>query len=513
MTRESAAAVDTEIATQDASGLADMQLRTYVLQVCREAARHGEARRQLVDLGLESALSKEHLLWPLVHALCDMERRGEPTDYGATLAAIVMNKDREAGLASAAMDEADKLPATTQLPWYVGQIREAMAKRRAAEDLAELVKECRNGTPPAEVIEQMKSIQARLESGDAGLAIAAEDLADILDRPAPPTPWAAHGLIARGDIGLVSGAGGIGKTWIGLDLCLELAVGRSLFGRFDVAQPFRIAILDLESRPWEADQRLHRIAAGSGLKADDLRGKVQVIRQRLRLDDRSSVRRLIASLRAWGTDFLLIDSFRRCHAGDDNKSEVVSALFLDALDAIRTELDCGCVLTDHTRKPTGESDLDSPDLALRGSTDKRNMADWHVGIEVRQEHIAFIPTKTRHSRLPAPFLLELAGLADDDQGDGPVTVKYAGALDTASDRVQDACIALLDEAGDGGLLRGEIIGRCGYSARAATDALSALKMRRRVYPQKEGKQARYTLDKWTRAQRAQSSAPTEQGAQ
>ena len=116
----------------------------------------------------------------------------------------------------------------------------------------------------------------------------------------------------------------------------------------------------------------------------------------------------------------------------------------------------------------------------------------HVGVERRNGRLAFQPTKSRHHREFDPVLLELTGL-DEDGHDGPVCVTYAGAVDLASDRVQDAIIAIL-EAADGDLVpRGEIIGRCNYSTRTVTDGLAALFRRGKVRKEKPGKETFYAL--------------------
>jgi hypothetical protein len=399
-------------------------------------------------------------------------------------------KIEEVGGAAYVASLVDGVPKASRVEHYAGRVRELAGRRRIATAAEQIQKAALNGHTG----EELGELIARLrDAAPRPSAFPSEDLADILARPAPPVPWAVEGILAERDIAIISGAGGIGKSWLALAIALTLAAGVDLFGRFRVTRPYRVAILDLESSPWEVDQRLHRLAAGMGLGPEQLRGRVRIIRQRLRLDVSEDVRRLSASLKTWGSKFLLVDSLRRAFAGDENSSSDVSDLFVSALDPLRSDLSCGVILTDHTRKATGERDLDSADVALRGSTDKRNLCDAHFGIERREERLAFLPTKTRHSRQPEPILLEIAGLSEGAAEDGPVAVRYVGALDRASDRVQDAVVARLEEAGAAGMLRGEIIGRVSSSKRAVAAALAELKRRRRVTSVREGKEARYAL--------------------
>ncbi len=407
----------------------------------------------------------------------------------------------------------DGVPRSVNLEHYAGIVREQARRRELITRSAALNDAAWNGQTTEEIEGLLGRLNESWAERDAVRPLPAEDLADILARPTPTTPWAVEGLLAEGDLAILSGPGGIGKSWLALAAALALATGADLFGRYQVGRPYRIAVLDLESRPWELDQRLHRLSRGMGLSGEDLRDRVRVVRQRVRLDRSDDLRRLVASLKEWRSEFFFLDSLRRTFAGNENDSAVVSDLFVNALDPLRTNLGCGVILTDHVRKITGERDLDAADVALRGSTDKRNLCDAHFGVGLREERLAFTPTKTRHSRLPEPILLELTGLGEDEPQDGPVTVSYAGALDRASDRVQDAILALLEEAGSAGLLRGEILGRLQYSPRAATEGLGALKRRGRVTPRAEGKQSRYYLQTTARAQSAQTSALPLEGAE
>jgi len=462
-------------------------------QLIAEAADDRSARARLLQSGLPAMLPGTKPEHEILEQLAQMECAGEPAEGMALEVRLLRIPDEPGRRAVALYHEIERRPRSQDVSWYLGQAITSFSKLRAAEQLHDLSERACNGIEPGDLLRDLLKVAQGIEQAHGTASFHADDLADVLARPAPATPWAAQGLIAEGDLGIISGPGGIGKSWIALALGLDLATGRHALGRFEVRRPYRIAVVDLESRPWESDQRLHRIAAGSSLDGEALRGMVQVVRPRLRFDRPEDVRRLIASIRDWRTDFVVLDSFRRLHAGDENRSETVSGLFLDAFDRLRSETGAGVIIVDHTRKPTGEKELDGAETMLRGSTNKRNMVDWHAGIEAREEHLAFIPTKTRHSKLPDRFKLELAGLGDDAPLDGPVALRYVGDLDKASDKVQDAIVALLQDAGVEGLLRGELVGRSGYSQRATDEALRTLKGRTRIRPTPEGKQVRFRL--------------------
>jgi hypothetical protein len=438
----------------------------------------------------------------IFRAIARLAARGTAIDPVTVKDELALAGDLDAAGGQAAVPALlDGVPLSANAQHYAQIVAEKSRDRaalRATEGFQRAFAD-RNGVGPGEGRESVRSAAATLRSALEALEISgpavllpADDLVDVVARPIKPTPWAAHGLVAEGDLGILSGKGGIGKSWLALTVALDLAIGRPVLGRFPVTRPYRIAIVDLESRPWEADQRLQRIVKGTEVAVEGLAGMVRLVRERLRFDHEHGIRRLLASLREWKTDFLIVDSFRRLHGGDENKSEIISSLFLEGFDRLRSETGAGVLAVDHERKPTGDKGLDGPETALRGSGDKRNMVDWHVGVEARKEHLAVIPTKTRHSRLPGPFRVVFSGLGEGDPEYGPVAVQYLGDLDPISDKVQDAILGLLDDAGDAGLLRELIIEHSNYGDRSVDKALQGLRGRGLVERKGEGRKARYT---------------------
>ncbi len=387
----------------------------------------------------------------------------------------------------------DGVPRSANVEHYAGIIRSAALRRRLLGIGDAIASAACNGRTDADLARLIAGWRDELGAVHPGARVLpAADLGEILARPAPQTPWAVEELLAEGDVGLLSGPGGVGKSWLLAAWALALASGRDLFGRFRVTRPYHVALLDLETQRWEADQRLGRLAAGLGIGGADVGDRLKVVRQRIRLDDPEGFARLRASLEAWRTAFVFIDSWRRSHGGDDNRDAVTSRLFVECYDPLRLDLGCGALVVDHVRKRTGEAELDSADQALRGSTDKRNLVDMHAGVEERNGDLVFEPTKTRHHLKPEPIRLRLAGLEDEDAA-GPVSVTFVGALDPASDRVQDALLALLEERPDETIPRGELIGRTRYSERAVGAGLRELIRRQVARKEQRGREVFYGL--------------------
>lgn len=384
---------------------------------------------------------------------------------------------------------------------YYARIVREKAARRSIIELGEIA---RNGSSRDELARLLESSRQLFDSTLGGAGISCETGAELLTRPAPPLRTAVEGLLGEREVLIVSGTAGIGKSWVTLSLIASLVTGRPVFGAWPVSRPYTVAVADLEDGREHLARRLHRIAKGLAASPADF-SRLLVLGERLRLDDAAAVRRLLRFVESHGVEFLLIDSIRRAFTGDENTSGVISGLFSTALEPLKAA-GCGLVLVDHTRKASGDRLLNSPEEMLRGSGDKRAMTDAHVGMERRDGRLTWQATKTRHGRLPEPVLLALDGLDGDD--DGPVAVRVIGGLDRASDRVQEAILAVLESEGADGVLRGEILRRVHYSKRAVAEGLSALHGRGRIAKMQEGKHVRYRAT-GVGAQRVQSSATQE----
>ena len=85
--------------------------------------------------------------------------------------------------------------------------------------------------------------------------------------PQPPKNWLVEGLIAPGDVCLLFGDAGVGKTWLFTDLAVSVATGAEWLGKTTCGAP--VLIIDEESGFRRLTDRLartmrgHRIAPGT----------------------------------------------------------------------------------------------------------------------------------------------------------------------------------------------------------------------------------------------------------
>ena len=352
---------------------------------------------------------------------------------------------------------------------YLKPVR-AAARERLRKALSEDLATCEERETRAALVEKIIKLDAPEET------LIIENLATILATPPEEAPWAVEGLLAEGDLAILSGPGGVHKTWISLAMMLSMARGGRLFDYYDITKPHNVAFLDLETRPWEVKLRLHRLSAGMGITpTDPVCKNTNIIQERARLNNREDMARIEESLLRWGTKFLFVDSYRRFNSGDENESTANNALY-ELLDTLRFRTGCGFVVIDHHRKRSGDKELDTADQALRGSGAKRDMLDNHIAISNYNDNILFEPEKGRHGKKQVPIVLSIEGLTDDYRDVGPVYFRFVGHKDKASDKVQDALLALLTEL-DREVSKAEAANRTGYSISAVEKAGRELKKR------------------------------------
>ncbi len=75
--------------------------------------------------------------------------------------------------------------------------------------------------------------------GVASASVFAEPVSVLLAEPDEPVPWIVEGLFAEGAHGWIGAEPKVGKSWLGLDLAMCVALGRSFLG-YDVRRPFRV---------------------------------------------------------------------------------------------------------------------------------------------------------------------------------------------------------------------------------------------------------------------------------
>lgn len=292
----------------------------------------------------------------------------------------------------------------------------------------------------------------------------------------PEITWAVEELLCEQDVFLLSGEGGIGKSYILVELALALAEGRALFNRFPISRAYRVLYLDAEMSRTAVNRRLWRMIRGLGTKAcpanlDIWRGG------HLQLDQGGApeMKSFIAYVKETKPEWILIDSQRRVMGGDENNSTDTNR-FYSGVRTLRDGFELGIGFVAHTRKTTGEAILDSARQRLRGSTDIPANLDAHIAVDAatRDHHLIVTPDKKRHANSAErkPFVIRFAH-DDPDDDNTPFRMVYVEDGEEKAGRAIVEQLLLL--AGVTGATTKELMEKGKLSRKAVRVALQQLK--------------------------------------
>lgn len=242
-----------------------------------------------------------------------------------------------------------------------------------------------NGTPPASSTTEHAHQQGRgllddmLNMGGGAAAQIRRvfkplSLPDLLNRPSKQ--WLIEQVLGIGDIGMVYGPPGSGKTFIGVDLTFAACLGRQWAMRFGIVRPLTVAYCAGEGISGLPDRFA---AAAEFYGVSELpnfffyENVPQLFTDSPALDGAVSMRQFIDD---WKTgqaadelpslDLLVIDTLHTATAGADENSAQDMGKVLQAIKLAVKELGCAVLVVHHTNK-SGNGERGSS--ALRGAMD------------------------------------------------------------------------------------------------------------------------------------------------
>lgn len=187
----------------------------------------------------------------------------------------------------------------------------------------------------------------------------------------PPAPdWLLENLIAKGDVTLLVGDGGLGKSWFTMGLTLAIAEQQETYLGMNVSDHGRVLYVDEENPEDVIYHRLNRL----GLTREGA-GRIRYLNNEgIRLDRRPEEFREEAL--DYNPSLIVLDSLTRLHTDDENNAGAMSKLYNDGVIPLARETGAAVVLIHHTNKGGGNAYARS-----RGSTDITYGVD--AGIDVR----------------------------------------------------------------------------------------------------------------------------------
>jgi RecA-family ATPase len=179
-------------------------------------------------------------------------------------------------------------------------------------------------------------------------------------------------LICKGDITMMIGEPGVGKSWLSMSLAIAVAEGtQQWLGRRVDAGNHRVLYVDEENPEALIPHRLRKL----GLTERGAENVRYLHRQGVRLDRYPD--RILDEALDWEPTLIVLDSLTRLHTKDENNAGEVAALFNDGISPLARETGATTLILHHVNK--GESN--SSFSRARGSGDLSASID--SGLDVR----------------------------------------------------------------------------------------------------------------------------------
>jgi hypothetical protein len=191
-----------------------------------------------------------------------------------------------------------------------------------------------------------------------------------MSRPVPPAKWCIENVLPSEGVGLFAGYGKIGKSWVQMDMALEVSRGGVWLDRFPCIQR-PVIYIDRENPFRLHKDRFGRLAADKGMDLTKNASLHFADIGRLSLDKDKGQQWLLEQLEALGPSLVLVDSFSKVFSGDENSMRDVVQLTTPLVEiAMRTG--SFIMLIDHLGKAPSTSNTST---IIKGSVEKFNFGD------------------------------------------------------------------------------------------------------------------------------------------
>lgn len=196
-------------------------------------------------------------------------------------------------------------------------------------------------------------------------------LGELLEQP--DKGWYLKDFLAPQELVMIAGQPGSGKTFLVLDLCMSLALGKhwARTFEFEPKEPLRVAYFAGEGIG-RLGKRVQALLRGYGVSLEDVGDRFEVfggVPNLANLDDPNSVLEIVQEYKSRFLPLphvIVIDTLARSIPGSDENSSRDAGQVIAALEYLKQELGCSVIVVHHTGKG-GESERGSS--AFRGAMD------------------------------------------------------------------------------------------------------------------------------------------------
>jgi predicted ATP-dependent serine protease len=222
----------------------------------------------------------------------------------------------------------------------------------------------------------------------------------LMTEPLKPLEWVLEGFIPKVGVSLLTGDGGIGKSWVALYLAQCVASGTNFLGIYPVTQG-KVLIIDEENHKTVIRSRCEKLHLGTSTTNRDL--EISFLENKgIYIDNNNDFVGLSKAIKEFGPSLVIIDALVRVHTKDENSAMEMRDVFRRA-KRIADECNTSVLFTHHTpRAYQGRASS-----SVRGSTDIRNAVDSVLFVYKAGQHKAIKHDKSRYGNEVEPFGFEI----------------------------------------------------------------------------------------------------------
>lgn len=264
-------------------------------------------------------------------------------------------------------------------------------------------------------------------------------LDDLLQTDFPENNWIIGKLIPREGVTIISGAPSSFKTWLILQMALDISSGEKFLDQFGSEQS-GVLIVDEENHPRIIQERMRHLGAKNGLPI------YMLSRTNFLVTDEKQRKKLLDVCDEYGLNTVFFDSLVRINAADENSASQMSEVFKAIMSLCRAGKTV--VLTHHERKEGFMKS--SASNRLRGSSDILAAVDCHISVKRDKEDKNKLIVE--QSKLRSDRELDIFEVSLKEDGGGKLALEYLGEYSEAATKkemAKELIIGILEEFTDG----------------------------------------------------------------
>ena len=227
--------------------------------------------------------------------------------------------------------------------------------------------------------------------------------------------WIIPNVIAKKSIGFVVGLPESRKTWLMIDLAIEMARGGLWLGKF-LSKQGKVLYVDQERFRGETQRRFKSVILAKEMSPKEISSELHIrTGTATRLNLQTSFDSFKKKLSEFRPDLVIVDSFATFHTAEENNRQSIQDV-LERVKQLRNEFGCTFIFIHHENKYAfnlGEEKHEPGIAQMSGSVAIPAAAEFVFTVRKQDSESSMVyNTKNTLSSSIAPFVVKVSDLDD-----------------------------------------------------------------------------------------------------